>query len=138
LPVLRKKCAVASLFQLEEITSTNKGKRYNVRGPVVLLVLLYEVKGLGHIYLQLKWLPVYQSAIFDQITKWSEVYLCAIMYCACAKFEQNQTMHVWEMVGDAFKEENGRQSANICPCYNSNGHQSAMFDCITKQHDVYM
>ena len=45
-------------------------------------------------YLQLKWPPVYQSAIFDQIAKYSEVEVYAIMHCACAKFEQNQTMHV--------------------------------------------
>ena len=37
---------------------------------------------------------IYQSAIFDQISKYSEGYVYAIMYCACAKFEQNRTMHV--------------------------------------------
>ena len=65
--------------------------------------MLYGVKGEAHIYLQLKWPPVYQSAIFDQIGKYSEVRVYVIMYCACAKFEQSRTTHVWEMIGDTFK-----------------------------------
>ena len=48
----------------------------------------------------------------------------AIFYCACAKFEQNQTMHVREMVGDTFKLQNG--------C------QSAILDLISKTNDVHM
>ena len=48
----------------------------------------------------------------------------AILYCACAKFEQNRTMHVEEMVGDTFKSQNG--------C------QSAIFDRIVIQNDVHM
>ena len=64
---------------------------------------MYGVEGLAHIYFQLKWPPVYQLAIFDHIAKLSEGYVYAVMYCAFAKFEQNRTMHVGEMVGDTFK-----------------------------------
>ena len=48
----------------------------------------------------------------------------AIMYCACAKIEQNRTMHVGEMVGDTFK--------------SPNGHQSAIMDLMSKINDVFM
>ena len=49
---------------------------------VVLVILLCRVKGLAHIYVQLKWSPVYQSAIVDQITKYNEVLMYAIVNCA--------------------------------------------------------
>ena len=46
------------------------------------------------------------------------------MRCAFTKLDQNWTMHVQEMVGDMFKEQNG--------------HQSAILDLISKKNDKHM
>ena len=52
------------------VSKENKEKKTeNVIAPVVLVIFLYGVKGLVHIYKPLKWPPVYQSGIFDEIAK---------------------------------------------------------------------
>ena len=42
---------------------------YNVIVPIVSVILLDRVEWLAHVYVQLKWLTVDQSAMFDQIAK---------------------------------------------------------------------
>ena len=79
-PIVARESQRTEITGQEIRSSKNKEKKAkNFIASVVLVILLNGVKGLAPIYVQQKWPTVYQSATFDQIAKYIEVHMYAIM-----------------------------------------------------------